>query len=198
MSNPNLVGGVEKLMRAFGYDVLNLPDGSAVATGLPSPLTIVNVADRLGIKVRLFPEVTEEDVKGPEYLKAYSDGMHVISSGSLVNYDHDIKDGHFTSIVLGGDTLRDVLMKVARAALDTGDRNHINNTTARIDAFTTILRPAIAVSAASSLTYTSGRARPLLYEYGDNLGIDREDVDKVIATGMRNAKKFGMELIDLK
>ena len=180
-------GGGAKILRALGYELSLDANGKEVVTGVPTPETLRKAAAEQGIDIEFFDE--GEQIQGPKYLDAFARGKYPVS---YMYYDHDISDDHFTALVLGGDSMKAGLQRVAQEALKQDeDTQHI--TASGMDAFTSYYKWAFAYGLDTLVEDTDLTARELVVRGGQQYcGLTEAEVEDMFEVGIAKAKELGM------
>lgn len=180
-------GGGAEILRTLGYELSPDASGKEVVTGVPTPETLRKAAAEQGIDVEFFDE--GEQIQGPKYLDAFARGKYPVS---YMYYDHDISDDHFTALVLGGDSMKAGLRRVAQEALEQDeDTQHI--TASGIDAFTSYYKWAFAYGLDNEVKETGLTAKELVIKAGKPYcGLTEAEVEDMFEAGIAKAKELGM------
>lgn len=153
---------------------------------IPTPRSLQTAAEELGVSIRFFPDYGV--IPGYEYLEAYADGKHPVSTMDTENYTHDTGDDHLTALILGGSRLRDILASAARKLLSSGP-TEIDSAAGSLDSYTNWLRLAATNNTYQPIS-TALRAKGL------DLGITPRDTDAMITLVRKQAVKYGMRSAD--
>jgi hypothetical protein len=186
-------GQTALLMESLGYEVTK-DEYDVAITGVPTPETLKAAAAEQGVEVIFFPE--HDYIPGQDYLGAFARGSYPVATGEEGMYKHDIEDDHLTAMVLGGDTLKHALQKVAQRALEGGD---VQMTAQLIDSFTTTLRAVIApTNDLLGAAYGEEEGRSTILAVGGDLNIPSDEVNAIVAAAQQKAQSFGIKFTELQ
>ena len=87
---------------------------------MPLPTSFVENAKKLGVDVQL---ISEGHISDAAYLETFRDGKYPVSAIDQYYYTHDIRNDHFTSMVLGGDELKTILSRAGSKGLEDPNDN---------------------------------------------------------------------------
>lgn len=174
------LGDSEGLLLALGYELSEDESGMYIS-GVPTPETLQSAAAKQGIDIEFFDG---KEIHTPEYLGAIARGKYPVAYGY---FDHDIGDDHITAFLLGGDSLRNCLQRVAQSALQL-DRAEQDKLTADIDAFTNLYRGVI--SAGVDTNMAAGKTgREWVLEAGKRIGLTEVEIEDMLRAGVEKTNE---------
>ncbi len=183
-----------ELMQTLGYEVVQTEHGPRIS-GAPTPETVKAAAGLAGVDIRFFDDV--ETIQGSDYLQTIAEGQYPASTKSEIMYKHDIEDDHLTTMVLGGEPLKQALVVVAQNALEKGG-DLVDDTAMGIDTFTATIRGVISTHhELLGEAYGLEMGRRTVIQAGERIGIPPEETLKILEQAQGAARALHMNVKEL-
>ena len=187
------------LLESLGFEITHPTKGRAYIEAFPTPETVKGKAKEFGVDIEFVPGM--DKIKGKKYLSIFADGKYPVSTKTQDSYLHDVHDDHLTTMILGGDMLRNTLKTIASNALNepSHDPNNptqeIDNAAVFIDNFTANLREVISVRLGVNKyepEYYTKQAINRFEAAASLVGIRISQAYEILDSAVTRAKELGM------
>lgn len=185
---------VAGLMASLGYDFPESDSFHLKILNYPTPTALVAGAKKYGVDAVPITDCTPQGyIRGKDYLEAYANKRYPVSVSSEVMYLHDIDDGHYVAVILGGEPLADALAYISNRT-NPNDYFQVKGTSISIDKYTDTLRRAAAKFRADPKgRYGGQNGYEELRVYAKQLGMEQQVSDQILEYARARAAALGLD-----